>query len=295
VKTSPVTEADLRASVLSVPPLARKADLSIDREQNARLLAHLRAGGISTFMYGGNANLYNIAPSEFVTLCELLIELSQDSDWMIPSVGSDFGKAHPNYYETEVGKGSADDVALIAYTSGTTGRSKGVLLSHTNMIATSESFASIESVRRGDNWLCYLPMGWVGDSMFSLSTSLVVGATCNCPESPETVQRDLRELGPSALLAPPRIWENMLTGLQVKTADASWLKRRVYEVFRAAAERRELLRGDGKPVPFGTRVACRLGEVLVYGPVRDQLGLRNARWCLSGGAPLGADTCLVSA
>ena len=128
------------------------------------------------------------------------------------------------------------------------------------MIATSESFASVESVRRGDNWLCYLPMGWVGDSMFSLSTSLVVGATCNCPESPETVQRDLRELGPSALLAPPRIWENMLTGLQVKAADASWLKRRMYEYFRAVAERRELLKGDGKPIPFATRLALPAGR-----------------------------------
>ena len=208
----------------------------------------------------------------------------------IEAAGRDFGKAHPNYYATEVGKGSAEDVALIAYTSGTTGRSKGVLLSHSNMIATSESFASVESVRRGDNWLCYLPMGWVGDSMFSLSTSLVVGATCNCPESPETVQRDLRELGPSALLAPPRIWENMLTSLQVKATDASRLKRWIYEYFRAAAEKRELLKSDGKPIPAPLRAACRLGEILVYGPVRDQLGLNNARWCLTGGAPLGPDT-----
>jgi long-chain acyl-CoA synthetase len=208
----------------------------------------------------------------------------------VEAAGRDFGKAHPDYYETELGKGSAEDVALIAYTSGTTGRSKGVLLSHSNMIATSESFASVESVRRGDNWLCYLPMGWVGDSMFSLSTSLVVGATCNCPESPETVQRDLRELGPSALLAPPRIWENMLTSLQVKATDASPLKRWIYEYFRGAAEARELLKGDGKPIPARLRAACRLGEVLVYGPVRDQLGLNNARWCLTGGAPLGPDT-----
>ena len=208
----------------------------------------------------------------------------------VEAAGRDFGKAHPNYYETEVGKGSAEDVALIAYTSGTTGRSKGVLLSHSNMIATSESFASVESVRRGDNWLCYLPMGWVGDSMFSLSTSLVVGATCNCPESPETVQRDLRELGPSALLAPPRIWENMLTSLQVKATDASRLKRWIYEYFRAAAEKRELLKSDGKPISAPLRAACRLGEFLVYGPVRDQLGLKNARWCLTGGAPLGPDT-----
>jgi long-chain acyl-CoA synthetase len=208
----------------------------------------------------------------------------------VEAAGRDFGKAHPSYYETELNKGGPEDVALVAYTSGTTGRSKGALLSHRNMIATSESFATVETVKRGDNWLCYLPMGWVGDSMFSLSTSLVIGATCNCPESPETVQRDLRELGPSALLAPPRIWENMLTSLQVKATDASRLKRSIYEYFRAAAERRELLKSDGKPIPATLRATCRLGEFFVYGPVRDQLGLRNARWCLTGGAPLGPDT-----
>ena len=208
----------------------------------------------------------------------------------IEATGREFGKAHPSYYERELEQGSAEEVALIAYTSGTTGRSKGAMLSHANMIATSECFVGAEAVKQGDNWLCYLPMGWVGDSIFSLSTSLVVAATCNCPESPETVQRDLRELGPSALLAPPRIWENMLTGLQVKAADASWLKQRIYEFFRSAAERRELLKGDGRPVPLATRVACGLGEIFVYGPVRDQLGLRNARWCLTGGAPLGSDT-----
>ena len=208
----------------------------------------------------------------------------------IEAAGRSFGKEHPDHYERELDKGRADDVALIAYTSGTTGRSKGVLLSHRNMIATSESFASVEDLAKGHNWLCYLPMAWVGDSIFSLSASLVAGATCNCPEGPETVQRDLRELGPDALLGPPRIWENMLTGLQIRAADASWLKRTVYEVFRRVAERRELLKGDGKPVPLATRLAYRLGEVFVYGPVRDQLGLRNARWCLTGGAPLGADT-----
>ena len=159
------------------------------------------------------------------------------------------------------------DVALIAYTSGTTGRSKGVLLSHGNMIATSESFAGVESVQRGDNWLCYLPMGWVGDMIFSLGTSLVVGATCNCPESPETVQRDLRELGPSAFLAPPRIWENMLTGLQVKAADASWLKRRVYEYFRAPGRAARAAEGRRQADPARRRrLGYRLGEYLRLRP-----------------------------
>jgi long-chain acyl-CoA synthetase len=207
----------------------------------------------------------------------------------IEAAGRAFGAQHPDHYEQQLRQGSAEDVALIAYTSGTTGRSKGALLSHGNMIATSESFAGVESIARDDNWLCYLPMGWVGDSIFSLSASLVVAATCNCPESPETVQRDLREIGPSALLGPPRIWENMLTAVQVRAADASWLKRRIFAYFRDVAERRELLLSDAKPISLATRLAYRLGEFFVYGPVRDQLGLRNARWCLTGGAPLGAD------
>jgi long-chain acyl-CoA synthetase len=208
----------------------------------------------------------------------------------LEDAGRAFGKDHPDYFESELAQGRAEDAALISYTSGTTGKSKGVLLSHGNLISTSENFVGIEHVAVGDNWLSYLPMGWAGDSIFSLGASLVVGATCNCPESPETVQRDLRELGPSALVAPPRIWENMLTELQVKATDASPLKRRIYEYFRALAERHELLKADGKSIPVVMRAGYRLGEFLVYGPVRDQLGLRNATWCLTGGAPLGADT-----
>jgi long-chain acyl-CoA synthetase len=207
----------------------------------------------------------------------------------VQEAGAAFAKDKPGYFEAELEQGSGPDIAAIVYTSGTTGRSKGVLLSHANLIATAETFAAVQPTSRGDDWLCYLPMGWVGDMTYSLGTGMVSGITCNCPESPETVQRDLRELGPSMFLAPPRIWETMLTTLQVKAADASWLKRRVFEYFRALAERRELMLSDGKPVPASTRLGYRLGEVFVYGPVRDQLGLRNTRACLTGGAPLGAD------
>jgi len=120
--------------------------------------------------------------------------------------------------------------------------------------------------------------------------SLLVGFTCNCGESPRTLLRDLRELGPTAFLGPPRIWENLLTSIQVKALDATVLKRKTFEIFRDLAERAELRRSDGKPVPPLMRLGLALGEVLVYGPVRDQLGLRRVRWAYTGGAPLGPDT-----
>ena len=204
--------------------------------------------------------------------------------------GRTFGAATPGFYEAELAKGQADDIAMIAYTSGTTGSPKGVMLTHRNMIATAEAFVEVNDLKEGDNWLSYLPMAWVGDAAFSLGMALVGRVTANCPESPETVQRDLRELGPDAMLAPPRIWENMLTLMQIKGSDASPMKRRVFQHFRALAERCELKRSDGKALSLVDRAGLAVGEILVYGPVRDQLGLRKARWCYTGGAPLGPDT-----
>jgi long-chain acyl-CoA synthetase len=167
---------------------------------------------------------------------------------------------------------------------------KGAMLTHANLVETGNTLLRSEDVRIDDNWLAYLPMAWVGDSLYTLVMNLMVGFTVNCPESPETVQRDLRELGPTAVLAPPRIWENMLTGVQVRAADSPRLKRTVFERFRNVAERAEVLRSEGKPVPLGLRAAVALGEFFVYGPVRDQLGLGKARWAYTGGAPLGPDT-----
>ena len=208
----------------------------------------------------------------------------------VEKLGAGLSVEHGPYFEQELATGKADDVAMIAYTSGTTGRPKGGLLSHRNMISTAENYLSIERISRGDNWLSYLPMAWVGDTMLSLATAIVGGVTINCPESPETVQRDLRELGPQGILAPPRVWETLLTQVQVRATDASRLKRGVFNYFRGLAERRELLMSDGKRVPATMSLAYKLGEILVYGPIRDQMGLRNARWALTGGAPLGPDT-----
>ena len=221
--------------------------------------------------------------------------LHYKQDWLksfsdVEALGREFARTHPDYFESAIEHGRADDLAFVCYTSGTTGNPKGAMLTHANAIEAARIVLKVEDIRPEDDWLAYLPMAWVGDAFYTLVLSLVVGFCANCPESPETVQRDLRELGPTTVLAPPRIWENLLTMVQVKAADAPALKRWVFQRFRRVAEQAEILRAEGKPISHGLRLACALGEFFVYGPVRDQLGLRRARWALTGGAPLGPDT-----
>ena len=184
----------------------------------------------------------------------------------------------------------ADDIALMCYTSGTTVTPKGVMLSHANLVQSAKTFTSNEDVRESDDFISYLPMAWVGEGMYGLTVSLLIGCSANCPEAPETLERDLRELGPTGFVASPRGWETILSQLQVRGNDTTGIKRWVYDTFREVAVRVELAKAEGRSVSGGDKLMRALGEFFVYGPVRDQLGLRRARWCYTGGAPLGHDT-----
>lgn len=208
----------------------------------------------------------------------------------VEEAGREFGATRPDYVEAAVDAGKPGDLCLFSYTSGTTSRPKGVMLSHANLLAASEALTKADDVRASDDHLAYLPMAWIGNSLLSMALHLWVGFTANYPEKPETLLRDLRELGPTIALAPPRFWENTLTAILVRAGDASRLKRRLFNVFRRAAEEAETRRSAGESIPLGLRLRLALGEMLIYGPLRDQLGLRRARWAYTGGAPLGADT-----
>src|SRR5437667_329683 len=130
----------------------------------------------------------------------------------VQELGRERARQQPQLFEHEISAGRPDEVAIICYTSGTTGSPKGAMLTHANAISVAATSLAEGDVRSTDEYLAYLPMAWAGDATYTLFASLAAGFTVSCPESPETVQRDLPELGPSTLMAPPRIWANMLTG-----------------------------------------------------------------------------------
>ena len=203
--------------------------------------------------------------------------------------GVEFARDHPGHWDAEVGEGRATDLAIINYTSGTTGFPKGVMISHGALIATARHFLEVEPMTRGDEIMAYLPMAWIGDSFFSLAVAFLAGCTVNCPEDASTVRHDFREIGPTMTFAPPRIWENILSQAQVRIEDANWLQRRLAKFFLPRGMRKARLELEGKPVPGQLRALSWLGRWLVFDPLRDQLGFRRIRAAITGGAALGPD------
>jgi len=161
--------------------------------------------------------------------------------------GRAFGQENPGYLEQEIAKNRPDDLAVICYTSGTTGRPKGVMLTHHNFISTSINVTEFEQLGTDETILAYLPMAWVGDFFLSFGMALVGGYTVHCPESSATVMQDLREVGPTYFFAPPRIWENILTTVMIRMEDASWVKRQLFHWAIGAANALHKKRSAGQP------------------------------------------------
>ena len=182
-----------------------------------------------------------------------------------------------------------DSTCVMLYTSGTTGKPKGVVLSNRNVIETSKSSSAFDDLRRSDEILAYLPMAWVGDFIFSVGQAMWTGFCTNCPESADTMQTDLREIGPTYYFAPPRVFETQLTNVMIRMEDAGRFKKWLFDVFMGHARKvgPDLL--DGHPVSQWDRFKYKLGEFFIYGPLKNTLGLSRVRVGYTAGEAIGPE------
>ncbi|MEM8824634.1 MAG: AMP-binding protein, partial [Pseudomonadota bacterium] len=178
---------------------------------------------------------------------------------------------------------------VMLYTSGTTGRPKGVVLSHDNIVKTSVASAEFDGLRQDDDILAYLPMAWVGDFIFSVGQAMVTGFCVNCPESADTVMHDMREIGPTYYFAPPRVFETQLTNVMIRMEDASPAKKRMFDRAMAHAKTIGPKILDGEDVPFLDRLKYRFNELTVFGPLKNTLGLSRVRVGYTAGEAIGPE------
>ncbi len=203
------------------------------------------------------------------------------------------GRAAHERFEKELAEREAeleyDSTCVMLYTSGTTGKSKGVVLSNRNIIEASKASSEFDHLRESDEVLAYLPMAWVGDFIFSIGQAYWTGFCVNCPESPSTMYENLHEIGPTYFFAPPRYFEERITILSIRMEDAKRLKRNMFHYFMDHAKKVGPKLMDGEPVGFMDRLKYRIGDIMVYGPVRNRAGMSHVRVAYTAGEAIGPE------
>ena len=207
----------------------------------------------------------------------------------VVAMGRQYNVKNPEFYQSEIAKGQGADTSIMLYTSGTTGRPKGVVLTYDNILKTAYNAVKFEDLKESDEILAYLPMAWVGDHIFSYAQALTSGLCTACPESSDTVLIDLQELGPTYFFAPPRIFENLLTSVMIRIEDAGTLKRKMFHYFMDVARRVGPKLLDGDAVGIGDRLMYGLGNLLVYAPLKNVLGFTKVRLAYTAGEAIGPD------
>ncbi len=205
------------------------------------------------------------------------------------AAGEVFAKQHPHFYKEQVDVGTKDDVAAMFFTSGTTGNPKGVVHTHGTLIDRAQAGAEFDHLTSNEDVLAYLPPAWIGQNIFSYAQWLVAGYVVNCPESAATVMIDLKEIGPTYYFAPPRVFEGMLTSVSIRMEDASAIKRNIYKYFMDLAMKVGPERMEGKSIGMLNSLMYGLGNLMVYGPLRNSLGFSRVRVAYTAGEAIGPD------
>ena len=203
--------------------------------------------------------------------------------------GKAFAQLHPGFFQGEVDKAGPHDVAAMFFTSGTTGNPKGVVHTHNSLLDRARAGAEFDHLSNSEEVLAYLPPAWIGQNIFSYSQWLACGYVVNCPESVATVTIDLKEVGPTYYFAPPRVFEGLLTSVMIRMEDAGTHKRAMFHKFMAVAQKVGPALMNGEPVGLVDRLMYQLGNWLVYGPLRNNLGMNRVRVAYTAGEAIGPD------
>ncbi len=205
------------------------------------------------------------------------------------TAGKAFATQHPNFFSEQVQLGHSSDVAALFFTSGTTGQPKGVVHTHHTLTDRAQAGAEFDHLTEHEEVLAYLPPAWIGQNCLSYAQWLVCGYVVNCPESASTVAIDLKEIGPTYYFAPPRVFESMLTNVMIRMEDAGVIKRKLFHYFMDVAQRVGPSRMGGKPVGVLNTLCYGLGNLCVYGPLRNSLGFSQVRVAYTAGEAIGPD------
>jgi long-chain acyl-CoA synthetase len=262
----PITNADVRFALVEDQ---EQVDKMLEVREKCPQLAHI--------FYDDPRGLRNYLEDGLASLDEL------------QAAGKVFATQHPAFFREELEKATADDVAAMFFTSGTTGNPKGVVHTHDTLINRAQAGAEFDRLTHSEDVLAYLPPAWIGQNIFSYAQWLVCGYVVNCPESGATVMIDLKEVGPTYYFAPPRVFEGLLTSVMIRMEDAGALKRKMFHYFMDLARKVGPARMDGQSIGIGNSLMYRLGDLLVYGPLRNNLGMSRVRVAYTAGEAIGPD------
>ena len=207
----------------------------------------------------------------------------------IQKQGRELNEKEPHLFEEMWRKVTPDDVGMINYTSGTTGLPKGSMITQKNMYSVAKAQDDVDAAEDSFEYISFLPFPWIGEQQFGVYWSLYKAFTVNFPEKVETVQENIREIGPHIMLAPPRIWERMCSDIQVKIQDAVWIKRLIYNIFQPVGYKMADFNLQRKRPPVGWRILNWLGYIFLFRALKNYLGLSSLRHVYTGGAPLGPE------